>query len=91
MIKLLGGRCYRHREGTTLPDSHPDAWLTEKPDQVALNSAVAADRGTIGGREVLFFEDRQGRRWAQPIIARGWDEPDIGAPSNRDLDQEAKH
>jgi hypothetical protein len=85
-LKIRGRRAYLRKQGTTLPDNHPDAWNTvEVPDE-ARGSSRLVGRGVLGGRVVLYFDDGQGRRWASLLVGRAWDEG-VGAPSNYDAEQ----
>lgn len=85
-LRIRGRRAYLRKQGTTLPDSHPDAWNTVDVPNEARDTSRLAGRGVLGGREVLFFDDGQGRRWASLLVGRAWDEG-VGAPNNHDPEQ----
>ena len=70
----------------SLPYSHPDSWALQ-PYGTPPPVAEYDGQMTIGGRPHLLFRDREGWLWAQPLLARRWDEPLQGVRSNQPVDQ----
>lgn len=85
-LKIRGRRAFLRKPATTLADNHPDAWNTVEVPNDARETSRLVGRGVLGGREVLYFDDGQGRRWASLLVGRAWDEG-VGAPSNYDAAQ----
>ena len=88
-LKLRGRRAFLRKAGSSLPENHPDAWNTVEVPRDAQETSKLVGRGVLGGREVLYFDDAQGRRWASLLVGRSWNEG-VGAPSNHDPEQVRK-
>lgn len=71
---------------TPLPYHSPDAW-TAQPGGTPPPVAHHVGFWVIGGRTHLLFRDQQGWLWAQPMVARRWDEGLRGVRSNQPEDQ----
>jgi len=85
---MRGRRAYLRNARSDISDAHPDAWATAYITNEARDTATYLGQGTIFGREVLFFDDGRGQRWASPLINQSWDDEEIETRSNRDAAQE---